>query len=622
MKRIILAVAMLTILNSVGAPTWSKTWSPGHLTWSPPPMGIPEPKFGIKEQAPAWPSEWPAAQKDFNYYIDKDNPNATDVNNTYGCPNKPRLTIPPSQTGIHLAAGSLVEIHGGPYVVPADSRYIRFYRAANPPTVAAPAFVRGFSQTGGMAEIQPSPDISSAGLDAAVQIGGYADISYVIVENIKFNGIPLAITGQAVDHIAVRDCEITGTNATTLTVMPGNYGVIHDIVVYHNWHHDTLQRDKWNDPAFDLDYHGVSISTFWRPVGTQLYNVWVLDSLFHGLNGDSIQVTGTGTPAAELHHIYIGRTVAYDNRQAGIGVKASHDVIVSQNLMYDCPGYGGQAGSAINAAENPKNYWVLFNEVYNCDYGFRESSMSGSGPQDNPVYVIGNYFHDLSQSVDTSDGHILPGVGVYLWQGNVANHVVNNTVVNCYAGIVATFGYSLCHLENNLVYNIKKNLFLEYGPYMYHLISVWPSSYKCVYVDHCLMYGYNDGNVRTPGVSIHWDEVTGSYEYTSLAAFQAHTAAAPYLMPQGLFCIEADPLLTTNGRLTAGSPARNNGTKSDAYQTFQDLYAVPASFNANIRFDFDGNPRPATEPWCIGAFEYTNKLTAPGNPAVEVLPAK
>ena len=48
----------------------------------------------------------------YTHYVDKTSPTATDTNNPYGTPDRPRLTIPSS-----LAPGSVVEIHGSGYVL-------------------------------------------------------------------------------------------------------------------------------------------------------------------------------------------------------------------------------------------------------------------------------------------------------------------------------------------------------------------------------------------------------------------------------------------------------------------------------------------------------------------------
>src|SRR5471032_1854660 len=73
--------------------------------WTPP-IGIPAPSFGVNDVAPASPSPWTTAVPGF-YYVNATGTGATDSNNPYGTPAKPRVTIPTV-----LPAGAVVELHG------------------------------------------------------------------------------------------------------------------------------------------------------------------------------------------------------------------------------------------------------------------------------------------------------------------------------------------------------------------------------------------------------------------------------------------------------------------------------------------------------------------------------
>ena len=87
-----------------------------------PPIGIPAPSFGINESHTMYAGQYYAAGG-FNYrdagngpythYADSTDPNATDMGNPYGTAATPRASLPIGT----LAAGSVVEIHGGPYTV-------------------------------------------------------------------------------------------------------------------------------------------------------------------------------------------------------------------------------------------------------------------------------------------------------------------------------------------------------------------------------------------------------------------------------------------------------------------------------------------------------------------------
>ncbi len=85
------------------------------------PFGIPGPDFGIKEthlmyigetyDFGAGPVPYPdAGNGPYTHYLDIVHPNATDNSNPFGSPGIPRRSIPQM-----LPAGSVVEVHNGPY---------------------------------------------------------------------------------------------------------------------------------------------------------------------------------------------------------------------------------------------------------------------------------------------------------------------------------------------------------------------------------------------------------------------------------------------------------------------------------------------------------------------------
>jgi len=88
--------------------------------WSPP-IGIPSPAFGIKECHTMYAKSqidrgnglapYPlSADGPYTHYVDNTHAAATDEGNPFGSSGKPRKSIP-----LLLPAGSVVEVHGGPY---------------------------------------------------------------------------------------------------------------------------------------------------------------------------------------------------------------------------------------------------------------------------------------------------------------------------------------------------------------------------------------------------------------------------------------------------------------------------------------------------------------------------
>ena len=68
----------------------------------------------------------------YTHYVDHDHPDATDVANPFGTPTTPRQTVP---NLVNLAAGSVVEIHGGAFAAQGALR--------GTGTATAPIFIRG-----------------------------------------------------------------------------------------------------------------------------------------------------------------------------------------------------------------------------------------------------------------------------------------------------------------------------------------------------------------------------------------------------------------------------------------------------------------------------------------------
>jgi hypothetical protein len=574
MKHMILLIGLLMTLQSTGA------------TWVPP-LGIPEPQFGINEQAPSRPAAWPGAASVDSYYIDNTHPSATDTANAYGYPNKPRMTIPDR---LIVVANSLVEIHGGPYLTTTTSYAWGINSSTtNPPTSLAPAFIRGFDNV----VIGASQAAINAGAQSRIDIGR-TDFRYTIIEGIHFK-LLVGIMGSTAHHACIRNCESSETLGCAMGVGPFEAGTIHDIVFYNNRIHDTAY---WDSIDRDWDYHGIGIDTYGRTAATSLYNVWVLDNTFYHCSGDSVQVNASTAGHAALHHVYIGRNTAYANRQSGFWVKQASHVIISQNVIHTMTEHGPQPGNGIGSQYGSDNLWIIFNEIYDCAFGIRQSD-TGAGFADHNAYYVGNYIHDANQLNDSSHWQSPSGWGISFWSGGLNRHVVDNTIVNVYGGIEMIQAGPV-YGKGNLIYNLKPNEFpLIFGTYRSH-IECGGDGVNVDFVN-CLLYGNAGGASQLARVK--W---LGT-QYTTLSS--ARTALGKLAN-----CVEAAPLM--NGvKLQANSPAIDAGTQSDVYQKFQDLYGI------NIRRGFNGGVRPSGAGWDIGACEYDHApIPAPKGFRQEPLP--
>ncbi len=540
-----------------------------HAAWEPP-IGIPAPDFGIEEIAPAQPSGWPSSAVPGYYFVDMTHINATDIDNPYGYPDKPRASILTSS----YSAGSYVEVHGGPY----SDRYALNFNCSK----AQPCWFRGASQTE-MPIFNGRIDIFNS--------------EYIIVENIDINGgsgSPVGINtkiNEDAHHIVFRHSNIRnrtypGGGNAGIGIIPWFSSTISDVVIYNN-EINTLGDYQATE---DTDFHGVTPSMWGRDPTSLLSRVWVLDNHCYHISGNCVQVNaGNWTDSHDyLKYVYIGRNVSHDGRQGAFGVKQSTHVIISQNTMYSANLVGAQSGDGVGTQYGPDNLWVLFNEVYDTPYGFRQTD-TGAGVEDHNTYIIGNLFHNLKEIPDAELAWgSAPGWGVSLWHGNLSRHIVNNTFYNTNGGVLSIFDGPV-HLNNNLFDSIRLTTANTAHISIMHAGRTGVSS--------------QDGNVFDIAASFRWwNSELPEHNLARGESFTLQDYVTNY-PDQCLNCVEnVNPLFVdpdnANFRLQANSPLIDKSSENYVYQRFFDLYGI------DIRVDYDGNPRPSGAGWEAGAFEY------------------
>ena len=527
-----------------------------------PPIGIPAPEFGIQQIAPAPPGAWPGAQAAGYYYVDNSHPAATDSGNSYGYPDKPRLTIPE----IVYPAGSMIEVHGGPYT---DTDILLRFSC----TQAQPCWLRG----------TPGAKPTITGRFRVL------DSHYVIFENLDFNGGSggaIGIAGDSGDHIAVRGSLIQNRayagNTSGISMQPNVGGTMHDIVVYDNV---LRELGDWQTSA-DEDFHGVAPNLWGRDATTSLFNVWILDNEFYHVSGNGVQViAGNWTDSYKyLHHVYVGRNTGHHNRQTAFWSKQASDVIFSQNIAYGGRTHGTQPGDGIGYQYGPNNLWIIFNTIFDSNYGIRQSSTSETA--NNKAYIVGNLIYDIHpepgiEYIPTDPWR--PGVALALWHGNMERYVVDNTVHDVRGGVSSVLAGAL-HMSGNIISDIGAN--------DYHM-SIYNSA-PLTSADH-LMFHEPGGVAR-----FRWR----STDYIGLTAFQNISGICAN-------CVTADPLFVDGAardyHLRRTSSARDSGVQSSVYDVFFNRYGI------DIRRDFDGAPRPRGAAFDFGAYEtFSADLNADG----------
>ncbi len=527
MKTLLTSFAVFLALVATAA---AQTWTP--------PIGIPAPPFGVTDARKAS-SPW-SDEVAGSYYVDRTQPTSTDSGNAFGYPGRPRLTVPQD-----LPAGSYVEIHGGGYATP-DHWTMNG-------TDAAPVFVYGIGTA--------KPDFT--GSQTELQLRG----QWFVVDGLKFSNTKIRFgqdSGSDVHHAALRHFELTGWRGISTTSMIGFAAPLrghHDNVIYDAEIHD-------NGPlvtSTDVDQHGIGISAF----NTRF---WLLDSRLYRNTGDGIQINaGSAANEPTTNHIYVGRNVAYGNRQNGFWTKQAVDVIFSENTSYSHRPSVSSPGACLGFQYAPDRVWFIYNHLYDCTYGIYSGSDNGLGTGVD-TYFIGNVIHNIHITSGTYNANDSNSPAAIMLRGGQRRNIVNNTIHDVDAGIGIPGGTGGVRMVNNILSGITQanDIFLES-----------PGSTNGSTMNNNLLSG---------GGRIRW----GGQQMNDLSGFQRATGL-------GAACRTGDPRFVDAARAdfhtSAGSPAIDGGTADSVYDVFQRLYGL------SIAIGRDGRARPAGAAYDMGAYE-------------------
>ncbi len=588
------------------------------------PYGIRAPDFGIAESHfmyadPAFtfnygngPEPYRATVKGpYTHYVDLDT--GSDASNPFGTPEQPRKTIPVS----NLPPGSVVEVHGSPNADAAGPYMVVSVSGGG--SADLPVFIRG----------------SSASSKPVLMRGMSIQSNYVIVENIIFNckdadavspitkkwflvkekktgpcawltfhhvcvrhclfaNFPDGVTGGVV---AIRfrigedcnDCEVPGVcdcpspNSATR--------VIKDCVVY-----DVEVRNfgNWRSPGQN-DIGGLEAAANSK-------DIWFLDSHVHHLHGNGILTSRNNacTKQVPARDVHIGGNHVHHTKENCIADKHGINVIVSQNKIYRTRDSDSSNGLAVRVGNDDavpawpysENYWVIFNEIYDVNYGV------GADPVIQPtplgvrarVYVVGNVFHHVwPHDISPPPQGDPRDFGFVIRQGaRVEGHYVNNTIYKCYktlrldclnSGDQNDVQDTICDFTNNVILST-----IDTESNDYHLSVCRAASLDRLTLDY---------NLHNLNVSFLLPSESGAW-YLSVAALRLGT-------PFGHLSLEVPPLLYNPSKLQfyplVMSPCRNAGTYSPVYDLFTTAFD---SRYPGIQHDINGNPIGAPN-WPLGA---------------------
>ena len=525
MRKNFSVLILLTLLSA--------TSSSAQSGWVPP-AGIPAPAFGVTQVAPAAPNPWTSAVPGF-YYVEPSHGASTDSSNPYGTPSKPRKTIPNP-----LYAGSVVELRGT-YTTPHRSPAFSLQG-----TVSSPVYIRGASNT------------ERATVTQAWAMTG----QYFIVENIDFTVGVQSLLVAPIYRGVLRYSTLTGTTGGGgLAIAGGATSTATEVLVFRNKIHDAGDVNSTSDE----DYHGMNIVSY-------VDKIWVLENEIYANSGSGVQVNaGSKALEATTRHVYLGRNNIHDTRQAGIGIKQSADVVISENFIHDIINTSWSPAKCVGFQYAPERVWILNNHCHNAVFGVYAGSDSGLGSGTHS-YVIGNTIHNIHAPGGAFNPNSAWSNAGIMLAGGVNRFVLNNSIYDVDNGIMTPGGGTIT-IVNNAIANIAStgaHVFVESG------------ATALASTIHHNIFG---GTAR-----LKWGNTTVHNVSSFLSTFG-----------KGQSTLNADPQFASpdlcNFALQPTSPAIDKGSAEVVYSTFSTLYGL------NISVDGLGNPRPGGPAWDMGAFE-------------------
>jgi hypothetical protein len=394
-------------------------------------------------------------------------------------------------------------------------------------------------------------------------------------------------------HISIRNntinnIEYTAPPQSVFSTTARSGGKLYDIVMYNN---SFINVGDPNETV-DHDLHSIGLTISDTLEGTESYNIWVLNNLFK----DSTQGLQINAAAREgipkLHHIYVGKNYGENERQRSISTKYASHVIFSQNdgipgVNRAASGYSESMGWSLGA----DYVWFIFNNIHSGADGIRNSDDTGSTQESSRIFIIGNWIHNL-QLNDLSTT-LNSGYALNFEHGRSTVLVIDNTIDTGLGGLITQADGPAMYVSGNIFNTIDASRsFVNFNQAL---------TIGTIHFANNIYYA-NGGIPR-------WEYTSNLYlSYNNWMAKYSQFAADS---------VYANPQIGSNGVPLEGSPAIGTNKNENTEYGYPDVYALFESlYGINIRVDYNGNPRPTSGAWTLGAFEAnTLKPTLPSPPA-------
>lgn len=516
-----------------------------------PPVGIPAPGFGIDETVA---SVYGDALY-FTHFVDNTHPAAADEGNPNGSPQRPRRTIPQL-----LEAGSVVQVHGGPYTTGRAGRVNIVARGSRD----QPVFI-----TGGAAATPPE-----VRLNLHIQHSSYLIVEHLLLRT-KSGAVGLRPTrpGEPIHHVSVRHVEVDG-----MGIYRGNQGIgatsrfpdspISDVVFFSNYSHDIGDLEATRSGRQD-DSNSFGILR-------HVTRAWILQNVSTRAAGDSV---ASGHAAGfTSSHLYIGGNRFYNNGENAVDLKQVSDIIISGNEMHGFVPTASSTGVVAVLHYGTRRAWFINNIIGDAAIG-----LVTTGSEE--AYFVGNLIGHIASPDNLFDAGSAysPGAAIHA-RGANRTTIAHNTILMSDVGIqVASRGTAL--IANNLI--VARNRKAGYD--LIHPITPSPDTRAARNIYFPLIDSPRIawGDDRAITVFLHESDAPGSAHLDPLGGIAA-------LQPE-LGTWPPSPQVLTRLRPVAGAAEGAPGVWSSISDRFEALYGIP------LTRDLSGTHRG--QPATVGALE-------------------